>query len=187
MLLNLWVKEVDNGIIHQVGTDPHDSIELFDGKPEYVNMQSMVGTLDGEYVWVDPPADDDENYLSVTPDNLRQNRELLHQEIARMVDPDCRDYGCLPRGHKLGETVYTLDYDEEGAYDYTGRILVGGTGNYAFLSPLYNGESDPSRLCDIAYYEFLEDNSCSMIVAPWNACFSSKEDAENKLSAGGIE
>lgn len=182
MLLNLWVKEVHSGTIHQVGTDPHDSVELFDGKPEYINIQGMVGTLDGEYVWVEPPTADDENYLSVTPDVLRHNRELLHQEVTRMVDPNCKDYGCLPIGHELGEIVYTLDYDNLGnVYDYTGHILIGGTGKYAFLSPVCNGETNPSELCEYAYREFIEDAECSIIVVPWTECYSSEQEAKRRL------
>lgn len=31
MLMNIWVRDTASGYIHQVGTDTHDSLEMFDG------------------------------------------------------------------------------------------------------------------------------------------------------------
>ena len=85
MLMNLWVRSTDDGFIHQVGTDRHDSIELFDGKAEYVNIQSMTGTYGGDYEFVEAPDVDD--YLVVTPDELRLNRDLIHKEwLAKLLE-----------------------------------------------------------------------------------------------------
>lgn len=81
--MNLWVRSADTGIIHQVGTDTHDSLELFDGKVEYVNIQSMTGTLCGEYEFVEAP--DVDGYISVTPDDLRINRDLIHKELLKKL------------------------------------------------------------------------------------------------------
>lgn len=41
MLVNLWVKNTLSEEIHQIGTDPHDSLEFFEGNVHYVNMQSI--------------------------------------------------------------------------------------------------------------------------------------------------
>ena len=85
MLINLWVKDKSNGHIHQVGTDVHDSIIFLDGKPCYYNMQNGCGTLD-EYEWVEAPDLDD--YVSVTPEQLWLNRELVHKDIIAMLEKD---------------------------------------------------------------------------------------------------
>lgn len=83
MLINLWVKDKTDGKIHQVGTDVHDSIEYLDGEVVYVNMQNEASTLD-DYEWVEPPDTDD--YISVTPDELRVNCELIHKDLLKMLE-----------------------------------------------------------------------------------------------------
>lgn len=83
MLINLWVKDKSSGHIHQVGTDVHDSIIFLDGKPCYYNMQNGCGTLD-EYEWVEAP--DIDGYISVTPEQLYLNRELVHKDIIAMLE-----------------------------------------------------------------------------------------------------
>lgn len=82
MLINLWVKDKLSGDIHQVGTDVHDSIEFLDGQVVYVNMQSTASTFD-DYEFVDAPDTDD--YISVTPEQLWLNRELVHKEVLTML------------------------------------------------------------------------------------------------------
>lgn len=84
MLMNIWVKDNMTGHVHQVGTDPHDSLEFWDGVVEYVNQQCMEGTKDGAYSFVKTPDVDD--YVSVTPDVLRVNREYLHKDVLRMLE-----------------------------------------------------------------------------------------------------
>ena len=83
MLMNIWVRDNLNGYIHQAGTDQHDSLELFDGKVEYVNLQCMCGTLDGEYEFVETPNIDD--YVSVTPEQLYLNREMIHKDLLKLL------------------------------------------------------------------------------------------------------
>ena len=82
MLINLWVKDKSNGQIHQVGTDVHDSVEYLGGQVHYYNLQNGCGTLD-EYEWVEAPDIDD--YVSVTPEQLYLNRELVHKDILAML------------------------------------------------------------------------------------------------------
>ena len=83
MLINLWVKDKSNGHIRQVGTDVHDSIEYLCGQVVYTNMQSTASTLD-EYEFVEAPDIDD--YVSVTPEQLYLNRELVHKDIFDMLE-----------------------------------------------------------------------------------------------------
>ena len=82
MLMNLWVKDKTIGTIHQVGTDVHDSIIFLNGQPCYYNMQNGGGTL-GEYEWVEAPDLDD--YVSVTPDELFLNKQLVHKELMKII------------------------------------------------------------------------------------------------------
>lgn len=82
MLMNIWVRDKSDGHIHQVGTDVHDSLELLDGKVEYYNMQNGDGTPYG-YEFVEAPDLDD--YVSVTPDELRLNREMIHEELLKTI------------------------------------------------------------------------------------------------------
>lgn len=81
--MNLWVRSADTGIVHQVGTDTHDSLELFDGNVEYVNIQSMTGTMSGEYEFVEAPDADD--YILVTPDELRMNRDFIYKDLLKKL------------------------------------------------------------------------------------------------------
>lgn len=92
MLINLWVKDKRDGRIHQVGTDVHDSIEFLAGEVIYVNMQSTASTFD-EYEWVEPPDMDD--YVSVTPDQLYLNRELVHKDLLEMLRKEGMKNGSL--------------------------------------------------------------------------------------------
>lgn len=84
MLVNIWVKDRFTGNVHQVGTDPHDSLECWNGVVEYVNLQCMEGTMGGGYSFVEPPDLDD--YVSVTTDVLRVNREYLRKDVLKMLE-----------------------------------------------------------------------------------------------------
>jgi hypothetical protein len=83
MLMNIWVKDNCTGSVHQVGTDPHDSLECWNGVVEYVNMQCMEGTIGGGYSFVESPDLDD--YVIVTPEQLMLNRKMLHADLAAMI------------------------------------------------------------------------------------------------------
>ncbi len=82
MLINLWVKDKHSGRIHQVGTEVHDSIEFLCGQVTYYNLQNGSGTPD-DYEWVEPPNTDD--YVSVTPEQLYLNRDLVHKDLLKML------------------------------------------------------------------------------------------------------
>lgn len=84
MLANIWVRDNVTGHIHQVGTDPHDSLELIDGRIEYVNMQCLESTAGNLYDFVEAP--DLDGYIVITPDELRLNRELIHKDFVKLMD-----------------------------------------------------------------------------------------------------
>jgi hypothetical protein len=83
MLINLWVRDNNSGEVHQIGTDTHDSIVFLNGEVVYENLQNGCGTLkgDGTYSFVEPPADEDDNYVSVTPEQLKLNRNMIHKDL----------------------------------------------------------------------------------------------------------
>lgn len=83
MLMNLWVRDKSNGEVHQVGTDPHDSLDFINGRVHYHNLQNGCGTFD-EYEWVEAPDMDD--YVSVTPDQLYVNKELIHRDFLAVIN-----------------------------------------------------------------------------------------------------
>ena len=86
MLVNIWVKDNCTGIVHQVGTDPHDSLDSLDGKVEYYNLQNGDGTPTG-YSFVPPPDGYDmDDYVSVTPDVLLMNRQLIHHDMQEWLE-----------------------------------------------------------------------------------------------------
>lgn len=86
MLVNIWVKDNYTGNVHQVGTDPHDSLDSLDGKVEYYNLQNGDGTPTG-YSFVPPPDGYDmDDYVSVTPDVLLMNRQLIHHDMQEWLE-----------------------------------------------------------------------------------------------------
>ena len=86
MLVNIWVKDNRTGYVHQVGTDPHDSLDSLDGKVEYYNLQNGDGTPTG-YSFVPPPDGYDmDDYVSVTPDVLLMNRQLIHHDMQEWLE-----------------------------------------------------------------------------------------------------
>lgn len=91
MLMNIWVKDKLTGRVHQVGTDEHDSLELFDGVVHYVNVQCMEGTLGGGYEFCEAPEPD--YYVCVTPDELLLNRDMIHKDFLKKVGKVCEENG----------------------------------------------------------------------------------------------
>jgi hypothetical protein len=86
MLVNIWVKDNCTGYVHQAGTDPHDSLDSLDGKVEYYNLQNGDGTPTG-YSFVPPPDGYDmDDYVSVTPDVLLMNRQLIHHDMQEWLE-----------------------------------------------------------------------------------------------------
>lgn len=83
MPINVWVRDKQSGRIHQVGTDPHDSLEVFDGAVHYVNMQCMCGTLGGDYEFVEAP--DPCKYVGVMPEQLMLNKKMIHKDLMKVL------------------------------------------------------------------------------------------------------
>lgn len=89
MLMNIWIRNNSTGEIRQVGTDIHDSLEFFDGKIEYVNMQCMTGTIGGDYSFVEAPADAEaEGYIAITPEQFMMNKKMIHKDLLKALGLD---------------------------------------------------------------------------------------------------
>lgn len=87
MLMNLWVRCLINGKIHQIGTQEYDSLEFMDGRVEYINLRTNGGTHDGDYIFVDPPSHYLDLYIASrdmlsmsTPIHLVINKKLKPSE-----------------------------------------------------------------------------------------------------------
>lgn len=91
MMMNLWVKDKSSGVIHQIGTDVHDSLVYIDGRVEYYNLQNGEGTMGdnlGGYEFVEQPTLNglDDDYVSITPEQLYLNKELIHKDLLKMLN-----------------------------------------------------------------------------------------------------
>jgi hypothetical protein len=82
MLINIWVKDNDSGVIHQVGTDRHDSLEMINGRVEYYNLQNGCGTP-YTYSFVEAPDADD--YISITPEEMLLNKAYCDDRILESI------------------------------------------------------------------------------------------------------
>ena len=51
----LEIRDKDSGIVHVIGTNPHDTLYVKNGIVEYYNLQNGCGT-DGTYEFVDKVA-----------------------------------------------------------------------------------------------------------------------------------
>ena len=48
-MIRLWVKDMYSGSVHEVGTNRHDSLVVWDGRLEYENLQNGDGTCGDGY------------------------------------------------------------------------------------------------------------------------------------------
>jgi hypothetical protein len=57
------------------------------GSVEYYNMQNGCGTFgeDG-YKFVDPPLNEKDEYVEVTPDVLRVNKKMIHHDLVKAIE-----------------------------------------------------------------------------------------------------
>lgn len=90
--MRLFVKDVDNGYVHEYGSDPHDSLILDGGALYYYNLQNGEGTKYGGYKWVDENGndieeDDGEKYYHIgfTSDEFKEEYERKKEEVFKMI------------------------------------------------------------------------------------------------------
>lgn len=85
MVVDLWVRDNCTGDVHQIGTNRHDSIELFEDDhgrltAEYVNMQNGSGTFRGGYSFI-PRPDIDTGYMCLTPEEMYLNEAYIDERL----------------------------------------------------------------------------------------------------------
>ena len=105
MLINVWVKDKYNGIIHQVGTDKHDSITTMDGKIVYENLQNGDGSGSEcpGYEVIEPP--DIDGHIGVKAEGIEKGidegmkidtSEPCHVKAADLESGKIYTYECYP-------------------------------------------------------------------------------------------
>ncbi len=82
---------------------------------------------------------------------------------------------------KVGDTVYVLDYENDNAVDYSGYIFIMANNDFAFLSPVLNGESNPIEICNEYFQRSIDDEDNSGVIVPLTELFLTKSEAEQKL------
>lgn len=82
---------------------------------------------------------------------------------------------------KVGDTVYVLDYEDNNAVDYSGYIFIMANNDFAFLSPVLNGESNPIEICNEYFQRSIDDEDNSGVIVPITELFLTKSEAEQKL------
>lgn len=82
---------------------------------------------------------------------------------------------------KVGDTVYVLDYEDDNAVDYSGYIFIMLNNDFAFLSPVLNGESSPIEICNEYFERSIDDEDNSGVIVPLAELFLTKSEAEQKL------
>lgn len=82
---------------------------------------------------------------------------------------------------KVGDTVYVLDYEDDNAVDYSGYIFIMANNDFAFLSPVLNGESNPIEICNEYFQRSIDDEDNSGVIVPLTELFFTKSEAEQKL------
>lgn len=82
---------------------------------------------------------------------------------------------------KVGDTVYVLDYEDDNAIDYSGYIFIMANNDFAFLSPVLNGESNPIEICNEYFQRSIDDEDNSGVIVPLTELFITKSEAEQKV------
>lgn len=100
---------------------------------------------------------------------LTEIKEML--ESKRVVELPC----------KVGDTVYVLDYENDNAVNYSGYIFIMANNDFAFLSPVLNGESNPIEICNEYFQRSIDDEDNSGVIVPLTELFLTKSEAEQKL------
>lgn len=66
--MKIYVKDMASNVVHEVGSDRHDSLMLIDGGLFYYNLHNGEGTYDGGYKFCDKNGNTD--YDSEEYDNF---------------------------------------------------------------------------------------------------------------------
>ena len=103
-----------------------------------------------------------------------------------MTDEHCCVYfkeksRCIELPCKVGDMVYVLEYEDDCAVDYSGYIFIMANNDFAFLSPIINGERNPIEICNVFFDRYINLDDNSGIIVPLNELYLTKEEAEEIL------
>lgn len=89
MIVDLWVRDNFTGDVHQIGTNHHDSLQMFANdhgilSVEYVNLQNGEGTFGGGYSFV-PRPDIDTGYMQITPEEMFLNEAYIEEKLYKFI------------------------------------------------------------------------------------------------------
>lgn len=103
-----------------------------------------------------------------------------------MTDKHCcvyfKDKSCIVElPCSVGNMVYVLEYEDDCAVDYSGYIFIMANNDFAFLSPIINGERNPIEICNVFFDRYINLDDNSGIIVPLNELYLTKEEAEAKL------
>lgn len=104
--------------------------------------------------------------------------ELAHAEYCNNFK-DKSKYIELPC--KVGDKVYVLEYEDGEVVDYSGYIFIMANNDFAFLSPVLNGESNSIEICNEYFQRSIDDEDNSGVIVPLTELFLTKSEAEQKL------
>ena len=82
---------------------------------------------------------------------------------------------------KVGDMVYLLEYEDDCAVDYSGYIFIMANNDFAFLSPIINGERNPIEICNVFFDRYINFDDNSGVIVPLNELYLTKKEAEAKL------
>lgn len=105
----------------------------------------------------------------VNEDWSRKCKDLLDK--SKIIELPC----------KVGDTVYVLEYEDDCAVDYSGYIFIIANNNFAFLSPIIDGERNPIEICNEFFDRYINVEDNSGIIVPLSELYLTKEEAEKKL------
>ena len=80
-----------------------------------------------------------------------------------------------------GDIVYVLEYEDDCAVDYSGYIFIMANNDFAFLSPIINGERNPIEICNAFFDRYINFDDNSGIIVPLNELYLTKKEAETRL------
>lgn len=111
--------------------------------------------------------------------------EVKNMSLNETIQEMCRDFKdkskYIELPCKVGDTVYVLDYEDDNAVDYSGYIFIMANNDFAFLSPVLNGESNPIEICNEYFQRSIDDEDNSGVIVPLTELFFTKSEAEQKL------
>lgn len=97
------------------------------------------------------------------------------------------DNGVTVPSYKAGDTVYIIEYDDDGvAEDYTGYMFLAQTTNAVIVTPFIN-DYDLYQTVEDLIQETAETMDCDLCVFPLERCYATKEEAQKVLRESGVD